>query len=298
MPILKHLNNLDMKINKRITKAMRKQASVLLPDVPPQAQPTDVTSNFTSLLKSIQYLTILMEEINIDASQAKSAWEQVNFNNDDGSVSSLGSQLGSIPSSRSSASSSSAASLSGNLDFTRVYNDPSSRNFNSNKYSVISKEAINIKFYTKALEGMFSYLTKPQIATLKKSIVKSIHALGISRNLFKNTDVDKQLDPIEKILGDTYTSIFGQLKSEGDPFSQVPRLSQELGLPSIESNDESSAGSDSGAGRICGSTLSVYGAGRKNRLLSPAVYRAHQGEAFIYPNTNQLFTYNLAKRNI
>jgi hypothetical protein len=292
MPVLKNLNDLDMKINKRIVKAMRQQASVLLPDIPPDAQPMDVTSNFTALLKSIQYLTILMEEINIDAEQAKSAWEEVNF--DDDGVSSLGSQLGSIPSSRSS-SSSSAASLTGNLDFTRVYNDPSTRNFNSNKYSVISKEAINIKFYTKALEGMFSSLTKPQIETLKKTIVKSIHALSISKNIFKNTDVEKQLVPIEKILTETYVSIFGQLKgSEGDPTEHVHRIQHELGLSNVNDEDESSVGS----GRICGSTLSVYGAGRKNRLLSPAVYRAHQGEAFVYPNTNQLFTYNLAKRNI
>ena len=270
---------------------MRKQASVLLPDVPPQAQPADVTSNYTALLKSIQYLTILMEEINIDAEQAKSAWEEVNFG-DDGSVSSLGSNLASIP---SSASSSSADSLTGNLDFTRVYNDPSSRNFNSNKYSIISKEAINIKFYTRALEGMFSSLTKPQIASLKKSMVKSIHAMAVSRNLFKNTDVDKQLDPIDKILTQTYTSIFGQIKgTEGEPTEYVRRIQHELGLSNVNEGEESSVGS----GHISGSTLSVYGAGRKNRLLSPAVYRAHQGEAFVYPNVNQLFTLNQARRNI
>ena len=83
-------------------------------------------------------------------------------------------------------------------------------------------------------------------------------------------------------------SIFNQLKgTEGEAQEFLPRMQSELGLSNLY-----------GEGHISGSTTSVFGAGRKHRLLSPAMYRAHQGESFVYPNTNQLFTYNLAKRNI
>jgi hypothetical protein len=283
MPVLRNLNNLDQKINKRIVNAMRKQAGDYLPDIPSGPQPAEVTTNFNNLMKSIQYITLLIEEINIDAEQQVSNWEEHLGELEEESYASTASSPFFNPRAR--------ASLGSTISSEPTHHQQIVRTLNNIKYGGISKEAINVKFFAKALEGYLGYLSKIQTASLKKTITKSVHAIAISRRLFENTDIAKQIEPIEKILLEVYKSIFNQIKgTEGSAEDFLPRMQSELGLSEVNTED--------GAGRICGSTLSVYGAGRKHRLLSPAMYRAHQGEAFVYPNVNQIFTLNQARRNI
>jgi hypothetical protein len=108
---------------------------------------------------------------------------------------------------------------------------------------------------------------------------------------------DRRFKPFENNFLEIVKILFGGLQSEGSMFNVADRTIREIRASNaLKPEDEQFR--DEGAGRICGSTTSVFGAGRKNRLLSPAVYRAHQGEAFVYPNVNQLFILNQARRNI
>ena len=63
MPILKNLNNLDKSINKRIVQAQLKQASEYLPDIPPSPVDGSVTSNFTQLMKSLSYISLIFKQV-------------------------------------------------------------------------------------------------------------------------------------------------------------------------------------------------------------------------------------------
>ena len=63
MPILTHLNNDQNFINKRINKAALRQATVLLPDVPPPGVSEDVTVNYTALMKSLSNILINLQEV-------------------------------------------------------------------------------------------------------------------------------------------------------------------------------------------------------------------------------------------
>jgi len=108
---------------------------------------------------------------------------------------------------------------------------------------------------------------------------------------------DRRFKPFENNFLEIVKILFGGLQSEGSLLNIANRTVNEIKASNaLKPEDEQFR--DEGAGRICGSTLSVYGAGRKNRLLSPAMYRAHQGESFVFPNVNQLFTLNQARRNI
>ena len=75
------------------------------------------------------------------------------------------------------------------------------------------------------------------------------------------------------------------LTTEGDASMYIPRMEAEMPQEIVGELEAFTYGS----GRICGSTTSVYGAGRKHRLLSPAMYNAH--------NVNDNFAYSLSKRN-
>jgi hypothetical protein len=78
--------------------------------------------------------------------------------------------------------------------------------------------------------------------------------------------------------------IYSNLKNEGSSSEYLLRTEEEMPPEQIGELEALV-----GHGHICGSTTSVYGAGRKHRLLSPAMYAAH--------NVNDNFAYSLSKRN-
>jgi len=62
MPELLHLNGLDNKINKRIVKAMLRQAQALMPDVPSPPVNSDVNQNYLALMKSLSNILLNLQE--------------------------------------------------------------------------------------------------------------------------------------------------------------------------------------------------------------------------------------------
>jgi len=63
MPILTHLNGEMNKINRRIVKAMLKQAQVQMPDIPTPPIDSDVNVNYLSLLKSLTNILLNLREM-------------------------------------------------------------------------------------------------------------------------------------------------------------------------------------------------------------------------------------------
>jgi hypothetical protein len=139
----------------------------------------------------------------------------------------------------------------------------------------ILKAAVDAKFYANALDGQFQYLTKLQKEKLKRILTQLRQTGADFQFRFDGTKVLSALQPYYNIMRSIYLMIDSQLKSrgEGDITEYYPRTLQEM----------------EGSGHICGSTTSVYGAGRKHRLLSPAMFAAH--------NVNDLFHQSLSKRN-
>jgi hypothetical protein len=140
----------------------------------------------------------------------------------------------------------------------------------------LTREVVNAKFYVEALN--FSQLTKLQKQSIRKILVRIDKPLRIIRNV-------REMKPITVSLGEVLSTINNNLVSEGSASMYIPRTEAEIPQEPIRELEAFAYG----GGRICGSTTSMYGAARKHRLLSPAMYNLH--------NVNDNFAYSLAKRN-
>jgi hypothetical protein len=168
MPILKNLNNLDMKINKRITKAMLKQASQYLPDVPPQPIDPSIETNFNLLMKSLSVILILLQETTVERSLNED--DLASLGEDD--ASSVASSIVSAPFFRhrpgARPGSSIASSLSSHsLGSERSSNADYEDYLNGNKLSLsdfssstLSKEVITSKYLAKNLSHISNLYQK------------------------------------------------------------------------------------------------------------------------------------------
>lgn len=315
MPKLMHLNGLDNKINKRIVKHMIKQASQYLPDVPPPAISEDVTINYNSLMKSLSNILLNLQEIYMARFEMMPEGE-AEYEEEEGeeeeefgvpgyamseaelsglrSVSSRASSV-SAPFRRPGAASPPSSAYSQPVssrhssrymlppgeapsrDEERLARNERNQNnpFSSLVLNSLSKEIINAKFLTEVIP--FPQLTKIQKQKLKQIIVRINKVIGVIR-----TGVAKPIYINLITLINTITS--GFKSTEGDYQEYLPRTEEEM-PPEQAGEFEALVGH----GHICGSTTSVYGAGRKHRLLSPAMYMAH--------NVNDLFHQSLSKRN-
>jgi hypothetical protein len=315
MPKLLHYDGLQQKINKRIVKHMIKQATEQLPDVPPLAISEDVTQNYIALMKSLSFIILILNELQarnlalVDEGEADYPYEEgeeeefglpgyaMSESELSGvrSMPSRASSAVSMPfrrpgavsppsslysqplSSRSSARYMLPPGEAPSRDEERLARNERNQNnpFSSLVLNSLSKEIINAKFLTEVIP--FSQLTKIQKQKLKQIIVRINKVIGVIR-----TGVAKPIYINLITLINTITA--GFKSTEGDYQEYLPRTEEEM-PPEQAGEFEALVGH----GHICGSTTSVYGAGRKHRLLSPAMYAAH--------NVNDLFQQSLSKRN-
>jgi hypothetical protein len=298
MPKLLHLNNLDNKINKRIVEHMIKQASQYLPDVPAPAISEDVTQNYNSLMKSLSNILLNLQEIYMARfemiPEGEADYEEYQFGDGESEASfgvpgsamasSVGSAYGSelanprlYPLRSPSQSERLSQYEAPSRDEERLARNERNQNnpFSSLVLNSLSKEIINAKFLTEVIP--FPQLTKIQKQKLKQIIVRINKVIGVIR-----TGVAKPIYINLVALVQTITA--GFKSTEGDYQEYLPRTEGEM-PPEQAGEFEALVGH----GHICGSTTSVYGAGRKHRLLSPAMYAAH--------NVNDLFHQSLSKRN-
>jgi hypothetical protein len=150
--------------------------------------------------------------------------------------------------------------------------------FSSLLLNSLNREIINAKFLTEEIN--FGLLTKIQKEKLIKIMVridkvKRIISTGVSKPIYVN-------------LNSVLKMIQSGLSSEGSASEFLLRT--EGTMPPEQAGEIEAIGSGRvGYGHISGSTTSVYGASRKHRLLSPAMFNAH--------NVNDNFVFNLQKRN-
>lgn len=301
-----HLDGLQQKINKQIVKHMIKQATEQIPDVPPPAVSEDVTQNYISLMKSLTNILLILQENFISRfnaqpeGEAEYPYEEGEEEEEFGlpgyamSESEL-SGVRSIPSRASSAVSAPFRRPGAASPASSVYSQPVSerlsmyeeprrgesiiaalnrQNQSMLDLSSLNKETTNSQFLADIIP--FSQLTKIQKEKLKQIIVRIQKVYGIV-NIGAGKPVYNRLKKIIDLIN-------SNLKSEGSASEYLLRTEEEM-PPEQVGELEALVGH----GHICGSTTSVYGAGRKHRLLSPAMYAAH--------NVNDLFHQSLQKRN-
>jgi len=319
MPILTHLNNDQNRINKKINKAALKQVSMMMPDVPPPPVSSDVNQNYLALMKSLSFIILILSEIyakrfGMQAEGEADYFDLPEISDITGSEfsglqsqASQGSQGSYAPfgSQASQASSVSAPFFRRGVDSpaTSVYSQPVSQVSSStgqpssryrqerlsqyeeprrNEQSLASiqavadaaqtgiidigglnKEIINAEFLVDIIP--FAQLSKIQKEKLKQKLVLLNKRKGII-----NTGLGK---PIFNRINKLIKNIQLQLQGEGSASEFMLRTEEEM-PPNIESIEE---------------IPNLIGFGRKHRMLSPAMYNAH--------NVNANFAYNLAKRN-
>lgn len=319
MPILTHLNNDQNRINKRINKAALRQVSMMMPDVPPPPVGSDVNQNYLALMKSLSFIILILSEIYAKRFGMQEEGEADYFDLPDipegsefsaiqsqASQGSQGSQ-GSYAPFGSQASQASAVSApffrrGVNSPATSVYSQPVSQvstrsgqpaqqrqerlsqyeEPRRNEQSLASiqavadaaqtgiidigglnKEIINAEFLVDIIP--FAQLSKIQKEKLKQKLVLLNKRKGII-----NTGLGK---PIFNRINKLIKNIQLQLQGEGSASEFMLRTEEEM-PPNIESIEE---------------IPNLIGFGRKHRMLSPAMYNAH--------NVNANFVYNLEKRN-
>lgn len=327
MPILTHLNNDMNRINKRVVKAMMKQITEQQPDVPAPPVDSDVSVNYLSLMKSLTNILMNLRELyayrfGIQAEGEVDEFDLPEISDITGSEfsamqsqASQGSQasyapFGSQQSVYSQPVSSVASAVSApffrrgvNSPASSVYSQPGSQASSStgqpssrygqerlsqyseprrNEQSIeeniiyaqgnsivlnsLTKEVVNSQFLVETLP--FAQLSKIQKERLKKIIVKinkvkGVINIGISRPIYTK---------LNKILNNITTAL--KVGGEGDTSEFLLRTEEEMAP--VEGDE-------------------LIGFGRKRRLLSPAMYNAHNFNPY---NVNANFAYNLQKRNI
>lgn len=318
MPILTHLNNDQNRINKRIVKAMMRQITEQQPDVPPPPVDSDINQNYLSLMKSLTTILLNLRELyaysfgfqgepegEVDYFELPDIPEGSEFSGlqsqvsqgqaSQGSYAPFGSQASSVsqpfirPGMRTPASSvysvpASQVSSSIGQPSSR-YGQPAQRQERLSQYdeprreeqsiferaefasknplvlNSLSKEVVNSQFLVEIIP--FAQLSKIQKEKLKMTIVKINKVKGII-----NIGISK---PIYIKLNKIISNILTTLKSGGEGSSSEFLLRTEEEMAPVEGNE-------------------LIGFGRKHRMLSPAMYNAH--------NVNANFAYNQAKRNI
>ena len=307
MPILTNLNNDQNRINKRINKAALRQVSMMMPDVPPPPADSDVNVNYLSLMKSLTTILLNLRELYAYRFGIQAEGEADEFDLPElpegsqfSALQSQGSQVSYAPfgSQASQASAVSAPFFRRGVDSpaTSVYSQPVSQvsartgqsaqqrqerlsqydeprrgeqsieeniNYaqgNSIVLNSLSKEVVNSQFLVETMP--FAQLSKLQKERLKMTIVKinkvkGVISIGISRPIYTK---------LNKIISNILTAL--KSGGEGDSSEFLLRTQEEM---APVQGDE------------------LIGFGRKHRMLSPAMYNAH--------NVNANFVYNLAKRN-
>ena len=326
--VLTHLNGDMNKINRRIVKAMLKQAQDQMPDVPAPPVDSDVSVNYMSLMKSLTTILLSLREIysyrfgiqpegeadefdlpdlpegfgeeGSQGSQQESEMSYANPFGSQGSQASSGIPFYRRPQSAQSSVYSGPQSSVYSEPQSSVYSQPqpaqpestlgrpstiwrglsqlteprrneqsieeniSFAQANSIVLNSLTREVVNCQFLVEELP--FGQLSKIQKQKLKVIIVKINKVKGVI-----NIGVAKPIyTKLNKILSDIASS----LGSEGSSSEFLPRTEEEISP--VEANE-------------------LIGYGRKHRLLSPALYNAHNYDPY---NVNCNFKYNQAKRNI
>ena len=317
MPILANLNGIDNKIKRKINKAALRQVSMMMPDVPALPVDSDVNQNYLALMKSLSFIILILSEMyskrfglqaegeadyfdlpDIPEGSEFSAIQSQGSQGSQGSYAPFGSQA-------SQSSSVSAPFFRRGVDSpaTSVYSQPISASIGQpaqqrqerlsqydeprrNEQSLASilamtdaaqtgiidigglnKEIINAEFLVDIIP--FAQLSKIQKEKLKQKLVllnkkKGIVNYGLGKPIFNR---------INKLI----KNIQLQLQGEGSASEFMLRTEEEM--PPTESPEENPQ---------------LIGFGRKHRMLSPAMFAAHQ---FNPRNVNANFVYNQAKRN-
>jgi len=309
MPILTNLNNDQNRINKRIVKAMLKQAQAFMPDVPPPPVDSDVSVNYLSLMKSLTNILMNLRELyayrfgvqaegeaefdlpeisDITGSEFSGLQSQ-SSQASQGSYAPFGSQASSVSapfvrpgrgpaSSIGSQVSSSIGQPSSRYGEERLsqYSQPR-RGEQSIEENIIYARGNSIVLNSLSKEvvnSQFLVETMP-FAQLSKIQKERLKMIIVKINKVKgviNIGISKPIyTKLNKILNNITTAL--KVGGEGDTSEFLLRTEEEMAP--VEGDE-------------------LIGFGRKRRLLSPAMYAQHNINPY---NVNCNFVQSLAKRN-
>jgi len=327
MPILTHLNNDQNRINKRIVKAMLRQAQAFMPDVPPPPVDSDVNQNYLALMKSLSNILINLQEIYMSRFALQAEGEADYFDLPDisditgsefsglQSQASQGSQLSYAPvGSVYSQPVSSVASAVSQPFFRRgvasppssVYSQPVSR-VSSSSGQPSSRGQERLSQYSEPRreeESLLSAARGPNsfISLVLNSLSKEI----INAKFLAEIMSFGQLSKIQKQKLKQIIVRINKVKRYISTGISKPLY---VNLNSVIKLIEQGLSSEGQASEFLlrteaemppeqtGEIEALAGSGRygKHRMLSPAMYSSHQ---FNPRNVNANFAYNQAKRNI
>lgn len=322
MPILTNLNNDQNRINKRIVKAMLRQAQALMPDVPPPPVNSDVNQNYLALMKSLSNILINLQEIYMSRFALQAEGEADYFDLPDisditgsefsalQSQASQGSQMSYAPvgSVYSQPVSSIASSVSQPF-FRRGVNSPASSVYSQpvsssgqpssrgqerlSQYSEPRREESEL---ASAARGPNSFISLV-LNSLSKEIINAkflaeIIPFGQLSKIQKQKlkQIIVRINKVKRYISTgiskpIYVNLNSVIKLIEQGLSSEGQASEFLLRTEAEMPPEQ-----------VGEIEALAGSGRnKHRLLSPAMYSSHQ---FNPRNVNANFAYNQAKRNI
>lgn len=305
MPILTHLNNDQNRINKRIVKAMLRQAQAFMPDVPPPPVDSDVNQNYLALMKSLSNILLNLQEFYMSRFALIPDGEADYFDlpelGDFPDGSSVSSGVSGLQSQASYAPFGSQASSVSQPFFRRGVNSPATSVYSqpvSSRQPSVRQERIsqydeprrNESEVASAARGPNSFvslvlnsLSKEivnakflaeiipfgQLSKIQKQKLKQIIVRINKVKGFISTGVSK---PLYVNLNSVIKLIEQGLSSEGQSSEFLLRTEPEMPPEQV------------------GEIEALAGSGRnKHRMLSPAMYSSH--------NVNSLFAHSLAKRN-
>lgn len=310
MPLLTHLNGDMNRINKRLVKAMLKQAQDQMPDVPSPPVDSDVSVNYMSLMKSLTTILLSLREMYAyrfglqpegevdefdlpdlpdfgeEGSQFSGLQSQMSYANPFGSQASVASSgkpffrrgVASSPSSeysqpRAQSVQSSIGRPSTRWEGLSQYEEPTRDEQRIEDLRAnAGANSVVLNSLTREVVNCQFLVDEIPFGQLSKIQKQKLKVIIVKIDKVKEVISVGTARPIFTRLNKTLTRIADSLTSEGSASEFIPRTKEEISP--VEGNE-------------------LIGYGR--RLLSPALYNAHNYDPY---NVNCNFKYNQAKRNI
>jgi hypothetical protein len=328
--VLTHLNGDMNRINKRLVKAMLKQAQDQMPDVPPVPVDSDVNQNYLSLMKSLTTILLSLREMYayrfglIPEGEADFEYDLPDlpegFGEEGSEFSGLQSQASQMSYANPFGSQASVAS-SGQPFYRRgspqasIYSQPQSSVYSQPQgpQSVYSQPQSTVGKPSTRWEGL-SQLSEPtrdeqriqENIDIANAGANSVMLNSLTREVVNCQFLVEELpfNQLSKIQKQKLKVIIVKIDKVKRVISVGTAKPIYIKLNKILSDIASSLTSEGSASefipRTEGEIASVegdalIGYGRKHRMLSPSMYNAHNYDPY---NVNCNFKYNQSKRNI
>jgi len=316
MPLLTHLNNDMNRINRRVVKAMMRQAQDQMPDVPAPPIDSDVTQNYLALMKSLTSILMYLREIYSYRFGIQPEGEVDDYDmpdlpegfGEEGSQFSGSQQASEISYANPFGSQASVAS-SGQPFFRRGVASPPSSVYSGpvSRPQSVSQQASTVGRPSTRWEGL-SQLSEPRRneQSIEENIIyaqgNSIVLNSLTREVVNSQFLVEELpfEQLSKIQKQKLKVIIVKIDKVKSVISVGISRPIFIKLNKILSRIATSLGSEGSTseflprteGEIApveGDELIGYGRKHRNKMLSPAMFASH--------NVNSMFVHSLSKRN-